>query len=153
MNWLIFNVKQYLILNSYVATVTSQILVWLGRKVSYAVEASICYNTFSKCVSVWGRVLLSDGHKTNHRSRLIPKDDMRASLSNTVPKISDTVRRKKHKSQWVTDCWKLFVFFFLNNNLNMALNSFFQSFAPWFIDTPVRMKLFSEFQQPQRTTS
>jgi len=45
------------------------------------------------------------------------------------------------------------VIFQKKKNLNMAVYSLFQTFCPWFSDMPVRMKLFLEFQQPQRTTS
>jgi len=39
-------------------------------------------------------------HKAKYQSQLIPKDDMRVSLSTTVPRISDIVRRKQtQKSQ------------------------------------------------------
>jgi len=59
-----------------------QILVWIGRRVSNAVEAHILsYYTFSKYLSVWGKVLLNDNHKTKHPSQLIPKDGMRVSFN------------------------------------------------------------------------
>jgi len=53
------------------------------------------------------------------------------SLSTTVPRLSDIVRRKHaQKSHWVTDWLKLFVIFQQKKNLNMDLYSFFQTFCP-----------------------
>jgi len=84
------------------------ILVWIGRRVFYTVEARIwSYYTFSRYLSVWGRVLI-EIHETKHRSRLIPKDDMRVSLSTTVPRMSDIVRKKQaQKYPWVTGWLRL----------------------------------------------
>jgi len=89
-----------------------QILVWFGRRVFYAVKAHIwTYYTFSGYLSVWGRVLFKI-HKTKQRSGLIPKDDMRVSLSTTVPEISDIVRRKQAQNyHWVIGWLKLFLIF------------------------------------------
>jgi len=50
---------------------------------------------FEILLCVRRRVLLSDDHKTNYRSLQIPKHDMRVSLSTTVPRISDILRRKQ----------------------------------------------------------
>ena len=89
-----------------------QIVVWIGRRVFYTVKAHIWnYYTFSGYLSVWGRILLKI-HKTKQWSRLIPKDDMRVSLSTTVPRMSDIVHRKQaQKYHWVTGWLKLFVIF------------------------------------------
>ena len=63
------------------------ILVWIGCRLSCAVEVHIwSYYTFFKYILVWGRVLLKDEHKTKHLSYLVRKDDMRLSLSTTVPR-------------------------------------------------------------------
>jgi len=51
---------------------------------------------------------------------------------------------------------KLFVIFQKKKNLNITVYSFFQTFCPLIhsiSDMPVRMQLFLEFQQIQRTTS
>jgi len=56
--------------------VTFQILVWIGRRVSDAVEERsevILPFEILLCVR---KVLLNDDHKTKHRSRLIPKYNM-----------------------------------------------------------------------------
>ena len=81
---------------------------------------------------------------------------MRLSLSTTVPRISDIVRRKQaQKFHWVTDWLKLSVIFQKKKSLNMVVYSFFQKFCPliqWYAGD-IRKKLFLEFQQPQRITS
>jgi len=157
MNWLIFYVEQCFIPNSYIVTVT-----FPNFGVDWANSFQRCRSArlkllyLFKYLSVWGKVLLSDEHKTKHWSRLIPiKDDMRISLSSTVPIISDILRRKQaQKSHWVTDSLKLFVILKKKEKLKTWL-CFPSSkrFAPCFSDMPVRMKLFLEFQQIRRTTS
>jgi len=88
-----------------------QILGWIGRRVFNPVEAHMwSYFTSSKYLSVRGRVLLSGDHKTKHSSRLIPKVDMRASLSTTVPRISDIAWKTRTKSHSVTNWLKLSFF-------------------------------------------
>ena len=63
-------------------------------------------------IYVWGRFLLNDDHKTKHQYRVIPRADIRVSLSTTLHRISDIVRRKQaQNSHWVTDWLKLFVIF------------------------------------------
>jgi len=48
--------------------------------------------------------------KTKHRFRLVPKDDMSVSLSTTIPRISDIMRRKQaQKSHRVTYWLELFI--------------------------------------------
>ena len=67
-------------------------------------------------------------NKTKHGSRIVPMDDRRASLSTTVPRISDIVRRKQaQKSHWL---FKIVSHFQKTKNLNMAVYSFFQTFCP-----------------------
>ena len=66
--------------------------------------------------------------KTKHGSRIVPMDDRRASLSTTVPRISDIVRRKQaQKSHWL---FEIVSHFQKTKNLNMAVYSFFQTFYP-----------------------
>ena len=89
-----------------------QILMWTGRNNSYAVYPRIwSHCTFSKYLYVWGRVFLMMTTKQNidHRSRLIPKDDMRVSLSTTVSRKSNLVRRKQARKThyWVTDWFEI----------------------------------------------
>jgi len=126
---------------------------WFGLgEVSNAVEARIWrYYAFSKYLSVWGRVLLNYDLKTKHRSRLIPKDDMRLLISTTFPRIADIALRKQaQKSRWVTDWLKLFVIFQQKKKLIMAAYSFFQRFCS-LIQWYVGIKLILEFKQSQRT--
>jgi len=74
------------------------IFVWIGRGVSNVVDVRIWrYCTFSKYLSVWGRDVPNDDHKTKHWFPLVPKKDMRISLSTTVPRISDIVWWNNHK--------------------------------------------------------
>ena len=93
--------------NSYVATVAFLNFGVDWAKISNAVEARIWnYYTFSKYLSVWGRDLLNDDHITKNLSRLIPNDNMRASLAPTVARISEIVRRKqvnKRLTELLTD--------------------------------------------------
>ena len=167
MNLLIFNVVQCFIPNSYLAPVTFPILVGIGRRISSPVEPRIWrYHTFSKYLSVWARVLHRDHHKTKHRSRLIPKDDMRVFLSTTVPRITDIMRGKQAQSSHrVTERLKLFVIFQQKNNLNMDFYFFFQTFChliQWYagshktVPTEGKISFFillkSKWYKKQRTT-
>jgi len=90
--------KARVIPNSYVITVT-----FPNFGVDWANSFQVCRSAHLKQLylfkysSVLGRVLLNDDHKTNHRSRLVTKDNTRVSLSTSVPRISDIVRRKQAK--------------------------------------------------------
>jgi len=109
-NWLIFSVERCFVLNLHLAPVTFLILVGIGRIISNVVEARIwrCY-TFQctyLCECEAGFSVMT----TKYLSRLIPKDDIRVSLSTTVPRVSDIMRRKqRQRSHWVTERLKLFV--------------------------------------------
>ena len=127
-NGSIFNVKSRFIPNSYVATVTFR-----NFDVDWAMSFQRCRSTHLKLLyiskkyfPVWSKVLLNDDHKPKHRTQLIPKD-MRVSLSTTVPRMSNTVPRKKaQKSHWVTG-WNC-LSFFKNKNKHGCV-SFFQTFC------------------------
>ena len=105
MSQLIFNVKQNAVFKIHILRLwLFQMWVWIGRRVSNAVEPRIwSYHTFPKYLPVWGRVLRSDDHKTKHWSRLITKDDMRVPFSHTVPRISNIVRRKQSTKVSLSD--------------------------------------------------
>jgi len=80
--------------------------------------------------------------------------ESRLSLSTTVPRVSDIMRRKQAQSitEWLTG-WNCLSF---SNNRKIQTWLCIPSskrFAPWFSDMAVRMKVFLEFQHPQRTTS
>jgi len=82
----------------------SQILVWIGRIVSNAVEAHILsYYTFSKYLSVWGKVLFNDNHKTKHRS--VDSQKWHESLFQLLfPESQILWVKNKHKglTEWLT---------------------------------------------------
>ena len=117
MNWLIFNVNEFFIpfSKSYLVTVTFlNFGVDWGKISLYVVEArSWSYHTFSRYLSVWSRILLKK-HKTKHRSRLIPKDDMRweCHFQPLFPECQILCVENKHESitEWPTG-WNCFSFF------------------------------------------
>jgi len=142
----------------------------LGEEFSKLVEVRIwSYYTSSKYLSVWSKFIIRDDHNIKHRTRLIPKDEMRVCLSYTVPRIADIVHRKyAEKSHWGIGWLKLFVIFQQKKNLNMSVYSFFQTFcllihwyAGWY-ETVFRHSIrniknsrdgYPWFQQTQWTTS
>jgi len=87
------------------------LLVWIGRRVSNAVDARIWnYCTFSKYLSVQGRVLLNDDHKKTSIS--IDSQGWHESIS--VNHCSQSLRycvKNKHKSltEWLTG-WRFVIF-------------------------------------------
>jgi len=93
-------------------------------------KARIWSYTFSKCLYAGGRILINDDHKTRHRSQLIPKDDKRVSLSTTLPRILEIVRRKQaqksHRVAWLVGIVRHLS---IKKNLNKAVYSF-QTFFP-----------------------
>jgi len=60
--------------------------------------------------------------------------------------------RHKSRTEWLTG-WNCFSFFNKRQIRTWLCISSSKRFAPWLSDMPVRMKLFSELQQPQRNTS
>ena len=106
--------------------------MWIGRRVFYAVEAHIWSYIFSGYLSVWGRVLLKN-HKTKQRCRLIPKDDVRVSLSTTVPRMSDIVRRKQAQKYSITEWlagWSCYHLSIREKLKWLAVHYFFLTFCP-----------------------
>ena len=105
---------------------------------------------------VWGCVLLNH-HTTKHRSRFIPKDDMRVSLSTTVPcsKVSCIVQMRIKQTQNITAWlagWKCLSCYNKIKTSSMIVYSFrtFFSWTQWYAGS---YEIVLELQEAQQTIS